>query len=92
MPTEYIETRAYLGFRARFVAFLVDSLASLIPISVVAGLLLPTLDLAAIDVNDPAAAQVLLQATLPRLTFDVVLLAIIVVAFWVVFAANPGKK
>lgn len=91
MPSNHTETRSYLGFWARFVAFLVDSLASLIPISVVAALVLPDLDVAGIDLNNPEAARTFLLAAVPRLTFDVVLLAIMVLAFWIAFAATPGK-
>ncbi len=81
----------YVGFGPRFVAFLLDSLVALIPLSLLAALVLPSLDLSGIDVNDPATIRTLLMTLVTRLTFDVIVLAVLVLACWIRFAATPGK-
>ncbi len=83
--------RHYVGFRARFLAFLLDSLAAMIPLTVLAALVLPTVDLSSVDLNDPNSMQALLRTLLARLTFDLLVLAVLVVACWIRFAATPGK-
>ena len=71
------EMRTYVGFGARSVAFLLDSLAVLIPISFLAWLVVLTLDPATINLsgNPVDELSALVTQIVPRLTLDVIVLA-----------------
>jgi len=79
----------YVGFWARFGAFFVDS--------IVASLLLMPLmntssDLTKINSSDPAVLNAYLQELLgPQTIVEMLVIALIIIAFWIYYAATPGK-
>lgn len=79
----------YLGFWARFIAFIVDSIWVLILATVVIGAILgaPDLDTEAVA-NDPIGTLVTLSG---RLLLDFILVAIAIILFWLFKSATPGK-
>ncbi|MEX0941661.1 MAG: RDD family protein [Pseudomonadales bacterium] len=77
-----ITTPGYVGFWLRFVAFLIDS----VPVFIVLAVLLPLVagPTGDIDLTD-------ISAVLARLSLESLVVAIIFLAFWMYFAATPGK-
>ncbi len=80
---------AYVGFWIRFVAFLIDSVWTMVAVTLLAALVLgqPDIDVETVS-RDPAGTLTLLSG---RLLFDLIAVAIIIVAFWIARAATPGK-
>ena len=79
----------YVGFGVRFVAFLVDSVWALVAATLLAALILgqPDIDFESIS-QDPVGTIALLSG---RLLFDLAVVAIMVVVFWMARSATPGK-
>jgi uncharacterized RDD family membrane protein YckC len=79
----------YVGFWARFGAFFVDS--------IVASLLMMPLmnsssDLATLNSSDPALLDAYLQELFgPQTIMEILIIAVIIIAFWIYYAATPGK-
>ena len=80
---------AYVGFWIRFLAFLVDSIWAMVVVALVAAVILgqPDIDMETVAA-DPAGALVMLSG---RILLDVIVVAIIVLGFWIVRSATPGK-
>jgi uncharacterized RDD family membrane protein YckC len=72
----------YVGFWLRFVAFLIDS----VPVLIILAFLLPLVagPTGDIDLTD-------LSAVFARLSLESLVVAIIFLAFWIYYAATPGK-
>ncbi len=79
----------YVGFWIRFVAFLVDSVWTMVAVTLLAALILgqPDIDPEIIS-RDPIGTLAMLSG---RLLFDLIAVAIIVVIFWMARSATPGK-
>ena len=79
----------YVGFWIRFVAFLVDSVWTMVVVFLLVALILgqPQIDAETV-LRDPAGTIALLSG---RLLFDAGAVAILVVAFWIARSATPGK-
>ncbi|HIG43555.1 MAG: RDD family protein [bacterium] len=80
----------YVGFWARFTAFIIDS--------VVASLLLTpmamtsrNIDIAKLSASDPNESSAYLQSLLAPMMLQTVVVAAIIIAFWIFFSATPGK-
>ena len=79
----------YVGFWIRFVAFVVDSIWTMLALVLLAALILgqPDIDMETVS-QDPVGTLALFSG---RLLFDAIALAIIIVAFWIARSATPGK-
>ncbi|MDX1528248.1 MAG: RDD family protein [Gammaproteobacteria bacterium] len=79
----------YVGFGVRFVAFLIDSVWALVAATLLAALIIgqPDIDVETIS-QDPAGTLAQLSG---RLLFDLAVVAILVVVFWMARSATPGK-
>lgn len=89
--TTDVATMRYVGFRARFLAFLVDSVAVSILIAPLVIMVLGEIDVSDYDLQDPADLQQLAVRLIYQLSLDVSMMAVIVVLFWVFKSATPGK-
>lgn len=87
---EAVETKpSYVGFGVRFVAFLIDSVWALVAVTLMAVLILGQPDVGPGTISrDPLGTLALLSG---RILFDLIAVAILVVAFWMARAATPGK-
>ena len=81
----------YLGFWARFVAFLIDSTAATLILAPVTARLMDEIVIADYDLADQAELMLLLQRLTTQLSFDLLLMGTIFVLFWVFKNATPGK-
>ena len=81
----------YIGFWARFVAFLIDSIAASLILAPLATKVLGELVLSDYDLNDQAQLTELLGRLTAQLSFDVLLIGTIFVLFWIFKNATPGK-
>lgn len=81
----------YLGFRARFVAFLADSTAATLILAPLASKVFDQIVMSDYDLSDQAELMALLQRLTTQLSFDLLLLGTIFVLFWVFKNATPGK-
>ena len=79
MQTQSVE---YVGFWIRFIAFVIDSIAATVAI----GFLVALFFGGSADI-DPAN----IGAALPQVSIQTVLTAVIFIAFWMYYAATPGK-
>ncbi|MDG1204084.1 MAG: RDD family protein [Pseudomonadales bacterium] len=83
-----VTTPRYVGFWARMLAFIVDSIAAfllMMPLSLGSGSLLVN------DFSKPNALQDALIASLPGALLETLILAALFIGFWIYFAATPGK-
>lgn len=81
----------YLGFWARFVAFLIDSTAATIIMAPLAARVMGELNLADYDLTDPVQQTELLVRLSSQLGFDLLVMGTIFILFWVFKNATPGK-
>ncbi len=81
----------YLGFWARFVAFLIDSTAASIVMAPLTVRVLGELALSDYDLTDPAQQTELLYRLSSQLGFDLLVMGTIFILFWVFKNATPGK-
>jgi uncharacterized RDD family membrane protein YckC len=81
----------YLGFNARFVAFLIDSIAASIIMAPFVSRLIGDVDLSNYDLSDQAQLMELLGRLTTRLSVDLLFMGTIFVLFWVYKNATPGK-
>lgn len=81
----------YLGFWARFVAFLIDSTAASLLMAPLASRIMDEIIIADYDTTDPEQLAALLQKLTAQLSFDILLMGTIFVLFWVFKNATPGK-
>ncbi|MDP7144942.1 MAG: RDD family protein, partial [Pseudomonadales bacterium] len=81
----------YVGFWARFLAFIIDSVAVSILITPVVVMVLGEIQMADYDLQDAADLQRLLLVLTYQLSFDATLMAVIVILFWLFKSATPGK-
>lgn len=81
----------YLGFCARFVAFLIDSTAASIIMAPLAARVLGELTLSDYDLTDPQQQTELLIRLSSQLGFDLLIMGTIFILFWVFKNATPGK-
>ena len=90
MPTSTSEP-SYVGFWARLLGFVVDSVwaTMLIALIVGVGLSAPELDVKA--ATDPDRAVGVLVEVLPRLGLELLLIGVAFVLFWMFRSATPGK-
>lgn len=91
MSEENTEPTEYVGFWARFIAFLIDSIAATLLIAPLAAQVLGETDLSTIDLSDEAQLSALLTHLTQRLSFDILLMGTIFILFWVFKNATPGK-
>ena len=87
----YGEDVHYLGFWARFVAFLIDSTAATIILAPLAGRLMDEVVWSEYDLSDQAELMLLLQQLTTRMSLDLLLMGTIFVLFWIFRNATPGK-
>ena len=90
MPVSRSELR-YVGFWARFLSFVVDSIWATILIVLIlsVGLSAPEIDLK--EATDPDRAVGVLLQLLPRLGLELLLIGVAFVLFWMFRSATPGK-
>jgi len=81
----------YLGFNARFVAFLIDSTAVFIITAPFVSRLIGEVDLSSYDLSDQAQLIGLLEGLTTQLSVDLLLTGTIFILFWVYKNATPGK-
>ena len=81
----------YLGFWARFVAFLIDSTAATIILAPVINKILGEIIVADYDLADQAQLMELLQRLTTQMSFDILLMGTIFVLFWTFKNSTPGK-
>lgn len=81
----------YIGFWARFVAFLVDSIVASIIITPLVVSLIGEIDLANYDLSDPVQVNALLMKLTTQLSLDLLFMGTIFVLFWIFKNATPGK-
>jgi len=81
----------YLGFWARFVAFLIDSTAASIIMASLAARVLGELTMSDYDITDPQQQTELLIRLSSQLGFDLLVMGTIFILFWVFKNATPGK-
>jgi uncharacterized RDD family membrane protein YckC len=81
----------YVGFRARFVAFLIDLTMALVAVSPLVWLLAGGIDLERYDPADPAATLALVYEITLRLSFIVAVIGFAILLFWILRSATPGK-
>ena len=93
--TEQSETThapiVYVGFWARFVAFLIDSIAASLILAPLATKVLGELVLSDYDLSDQAQMSELLGRLTTQFSFDLLLMGTIFVMFWIFKNATPGK-
>ena len=81
----------YLGFNARFVAFLIDSTAASILMAPVISRLIDDVDLSNYELSDQSQLMELLERMTIQLSVDLLFMGTIFVLFWVYKNATPGK-
>jgi uncharacterized RDD family membrane protein YckC len=81
----------YIGFWARFVAFLIDSTAASIIMAPFVSRLLGELVLTDYDLTDEQQLAELLQRLSVQLSVDLLFMGTIFILFWVFKNATPGK-
>ena len=80
----------YVGFWARFTAFVIDSVVAsflLAPMAMTSG----NVDIAKLSSSDPNESSAYLQSLLAPMMLQTVAVAAIIIAFWIYFSATPGK-
>ncbi len=91
--TQTISTtvQSYVGFWARFLSFVVDSVWAMILLALILGVGLsgPQIDLK--EATDPDRAVGVLLQLLPRLGLELLLIGVAFVLFWMFRSATPGK-
>ena len=90
LETDQTEIR-YLGFNARFVAFLIDSTAASILMLPFLSRLMDDVELSNYELSDQSQRMELLERMTTQLTIDLVFMGTIFVLFWVYKNATPGK-
>ena len=86
-----IEALQYVGFWIRFVAFLIDSVVASIIISPLVVMIAGEVDLSGYDMEDPQQLMELLTRLSINLSFDMTLMGVAVILFWIYRSATPGK-
>ncbi len=81
----------YVGFWARFVAFLIDSTAASIIMAPLATRVMGELVLSDYDLGDPDQLNELLLRLTTQMSFDLLLMGTIFILFWIFKNATPGK-
>jgi uncharacterized RDD family membrane protein YckC len=82
---------SYVGFWARFVAFLIDSIVASIIIYPFLLLFTQAVTMQDIDLNNMEQIQAFLNTMLERLAFESLFISIVFVGFWMYFGSSPGK-
>ena len=80
----------YVGFWARFTAFVIDSVVAsflLAPMAMTSS----NIDIAKLSSSDPNESSAYLQSLLAPMMLQTVVVAMIIIAFWIYFSATPGK-
>ena len=91
MNNESIGNLVYVGFRIRFLAFLLDSVAVMGLLYVVA-LFFPVPDvLDTVDITNREELMAILPVLLSRIGFDAVFSAIVFLLFWNLIRSSLGK-
>jgi len=81
----------YIGFNARFVAFLIDSTAASIIMAPFVSRLMDDVVLSDYDLSDQSQLMALLGHLTTQLSLDLLFMGTIFVLFWVYKNATPGK-
>lgn len=81
----------YVGFWARFVAFLIDSTVATLVLAPISGRVMNEIVVAEYDLSNRVELILLLQRLTAQLSFDLLLMGTIFVLFWVFKNATPGK-
>ncbi len=82
---------SYVGFWARFLSFVVDSIWAMILIALIVGVGLSAPEIDLKEATDPDRAVGVLMQLLPRLGLDLLLIGVAFVLFWMFRSATPGK-
>ena len=82
---------SYVGFWARFLSFVVDSIWAMILIALIVGVGLSAPEIDLKEATDPDRAVGVLLQLLPRLGLDLLLIGVAFVLFWMFRSATPGK-
>ena len=91
MPADAAPGPVYVGFWARFVAFLVDSTVAGLVIGPVVVYLIGEIDPAAYNLGEPDQLVELLQRLSTNLALNLLFMGTIFVLFWIFRNATPGK-
>ena len=89
-PTDQTDT-VYVGFWARFVAFLIDSTAASLLLAPLVTYLIGTVDPAEYDLSDQAQLVLLLQKLSTDLALNILFMGTVFILFWIFRNATPGK-
>ncbi len=81
----------YIGFWARFVAFLIDSTAATLLMAPLAAMVLGELVLSDYDLGDAAQLRELAGKLTTQLSFDLLVMGTIFILFWTYKNSTPGK-
>jgi uncharacterized RDD family membrane protein YckC len=81
----------YVGFRVRFLAFIIDSIIASIVISPLVVMVMGEVDIGSYDLNDPQQALELLLSLSVNLSVDMTLMGVAVILFWIFKSSTPGK-
>ena len=81
-PLQNFEALKYVGFWARFGAYIIDSLLMMIIIFPIMYLLLGSLDMVAMESQTPSVGVMLVLYLLP---------VVLILAFWIIKGTTPGK-
>ena len=90
MPVSTSEL-SYVGFWARFLSFVVDSIWAMILIALIVGVGLSAPEIDLKEATDPDRAVGVLLQRLPRLGLELLLIGVAFVFFWMFRSATPGK-
>ncbi len=90
MPVSMSEL-SYVGFWARFLSFVVDSIWAMILVALIVGVGLSAPEIDLKEVTDPDRAVGVLLQLLPRLGLDLLLIGVAFVLFWMFRSATPGS-
>ena len=82
---------SYVGFWARFLSFVVDSVWAMILIALILGVGLSAPEIDLTGATDPDRAVGILLQALPRLGLELLLIGVVFVLFWMFRSATPGK-
>ena len=81
----------YLGFWARFIGFIVDSIAATLLITPLAAQFIDEIVLTEFDLSDQAELILMLKQMITRFSFDAILIGTLFIGFWMYRNATPGK-
>ena len=81
----------YIGFWARFVAFMLDSIVASLLMVPLATIVVGEIVMSDYDLSDEAQLAELMRRMTTQMSFDVLLMGTIFILFWIYKNATPGN-